>query len=293
MKKFNFSIVTLLVIAMTFVFASCTKDGVYKPKKKISKIYETVTTDPNPAKELKETWNWNGKLLSMIDYGDGEFAKFIYEKKQLKSIEGMDSRIEMNYDDKGKYIDNFKMYTDNELRATYTFEHGDKHLITGYTVEYEGGLFDKNSSRLVENVFRFLVPEIATDGAAELVKIATSDLKGNNKYTVSLTYDGKNVVEKVFNVGDEKYKYTYTYTEYLNPFYGLFDIDVDNFVSKNAIASYIITRPNMPDYNYSYTYQVDGKVPTQETETMTWSLSVGSTTTTHTETVVTDYEYTK
>ncbi|MBP5401404.1 MAG: hypothetical protein J6Y35_07240 [Bacteroidales bacterium] len=293
MKKINLSIITLLVIAMTIVFASCTKDGIYKPKKKISKIYETVQTDPNPTKELKETWTWNGKLLSMIDYGDGEFAKFLYTKKQLSSIEGMDSRIEVNYDEKGKYIDNFKVYSDNELRATYTFEHGDKHLLTGYTIEYEGGLFNRNSARLVENVFRFLAPEIASEGADEYVQIATSNLKGKEKYTVTLTYDGKNVIEKVVNNGDEKYTYTYTYTEYLNPFYGLLDINVDNFISKNAVSSCVITRPNLPDYNYTYTYQVDGKVPTQMTENMTWALNLGNTTTTHTETITTDYEFTK
>ena len=294
MKKINLSIITLLVIAMTIVFASCTKDGIYKPKKKISKIYETVQTDPNPTKELKETWTWNGKLLSMIDYGDGEFAKFLYTKKQLSSIEGMDSRIEVNYDEKGKYIDNFKVYSDNELRATYTFEHGDKHLLTGYTIEYEGGLFNRNSARLVENVFRFLAPEIASEGADEYVQIATSNLKGKEKYTVTLTYDGKNVIEKVVNNGDEKYTYTYTYTEYLNPFYGLlYTYELDNSLSKNAPATCVRNVAGLPDYNYTYTYQVDGKVPTQATENMTWSFTAGSTTTTHTETITTDYEYTK
>ena len=293
MKKINFSVVTLLVIAMTLVFASCTKDGVYKPKKKISKIYETVTTDPNPEKELTEVWFWDGKLLSKIDYGDDEIAQFTYEKKQLKSIVGGDSRIEMNYDSKGKYIDNFKLYYKNELQATYTFEHGDKHLISGYTIEYEGGILGKSSTRLIENVFRFLTPEIATDAAAEYVMAANSDLKGNDKYTVSMSYDGKNVIEKVVKSGDATMTYSYTYTEYLNPFYGLLDMDMDNCFSKNAVASYVRKMSNMPDYNYTYTYQVDGKVPTQMTENMRWEITMGGLTNSHVETVVTDYEYLK
>ena len=292
MKRFNFSIITLLVVAMTLMFASCTKDGVYKPKKKISKIYETVATDPNPEKVLKETWTWDGKLLSKIDYKDGDVAKFVYEKKQLKSIESGDSRIEMSYDSKGKYIENFKLYYKNELQATYTFEHGDKNLISGYTVEYEGGLIDKNSSRLVENVFRFLVPEISADGAAEYIMVASNNLKGN-KYTVSLTYDGKNVIGKVAKNGDATINYTYTYTDYLNPFYGLLDTEVDNGLSKNAVSSCVRTASGMPDYNYAYTYKADGKVPTQVTENMTWVLSMGSTTTSHTETTIIDIEYTK
>ena len=65
---------------MMFVFASCTKDGVYKPKKKISKIYQTVLTDPVPEKVLIESWTWDGKLLSKIDYGDDNVVSFTYDK---------------------------------------------------------------------------------------------------------------------------------------------------------------------------------------------------------------------
>ena len=293
MKKINFSVVTLLVIALTLVFASCTKDGVYKPKKKISKIYETVTTAPNPEKQLKEVWFWDGKLLSKIDYGDDEIAQFTYEKKQLKSIVAGDSRIEMNYDSKGKYIDNFKLYYKNDLQATYTFEHGDKHLISGYTIEYADDIIDKSSIRLIENVFRFITPEIATDAAAEYAMAANSDLKGNNKYTVTLSYDGKNVIDKVVKSGDVTMTYTYTYTEYLNPFYGLFEMDMDSYFSKNAVSTYVRKMSNMPDYNYDYTYQVDGKVPTQMIEHMKWEITMGGLTNKHEETIVTDFEYLK
>ena len=294
MKKINLSIITLLVIAMSLMLASCTKDGVYKPKKKIAKIYETVQTDPNPEKMLKETWTWDGKLLSTIDYGDDDIAHFTYEKKQLKSITIDNSRIDLSYDEKGKWIDNFKVYYKDDLEATYTFEHGDKNLISGYTIEYEDGLFDKNSTRLIENVFRFLVPEIAIDEAVEYTEVAASPLKGKDKHTVTLTYDGKNVIERVYKRGELTYTYTYTYTEYRNPFYGLlYTYELDNSLSKNAPATCVRNVAGLPDYNYTYTYQVDGKVPTQATENMTWSFTAGSTTTTHTETITTDYEYTK
>lgn len=292
MKKINFSIVTLVAVAMMFVFASCTKDGVYKPKKKISKIYETVQTDPNPEKVLKETWTWDGKLLSKIDYGDGDFVTFTYEKNQLTAINDGDRRMELNYDSKGKLIDNIKVYYDNVLVMTYTFQH-DKNLISSYTMEYAGGDIDKaKCARLVENVFRFIAPEAAKNEAANYVKAAESNLKGNT-YTVEFTYDGKNVSEQLVKKAGKEIHYTYTYTNYKNPFYGLLmGMDID-LLSKNAPATCVRTVTDMPEYQYSYTYKADGKVPTQVTETLKWILSIGNISSEHVETTVTDYEYTK
>ena len=292
MKRINFSIVTLLAVAMMFVFASCTKDGVYKPKKKISKIYETVTTDPNPEKVLRETWTWDGKLLSKINYDDGDVAIFTYEKKQLTSIDIDKNRIELNYDSKGKLLDNAKMYYDGILYVTYTFEH-EKNLISSYTVVYNDIVDKAKSARLVNNLFRFIAPEVAQDEVANYVTATENNLKSDDKYTVELTYDGKNVIEQKIMNNNRQTLYTYTYTDYKNPFYGLLmDMDVDA-VSKNAPATCVRKMDEMPDYNYTYTYKADGKVPTQSIENFSWKLTVGNITTTHEETKVTDYEYTK
>ena len=294
MKKINFSIVTILAVALMFVFASCTKDGVYKPKKKISKIYETVQTDPNPEKILKEIWTWDGKLLSKISYDDGDIVTFTYEKKQLTTINNGDTRIEINYDSKGKFIDNAKMYYKDVMYTTYTFQH-DKNLISSYTVEYNGpGLADNaRSARIIENMFRFVAPEVAQNEVANFVKTAENNTKADNSYTVYFVYDGKNVSEQTVKSGNSQVVYTYTYTDYKNLFYGLLtDMGID-MLSKNAPSTILRTEAGKPDYNYTYTYQADGKIPTQVTENMTWTLSLGNTTTTHTETKVTDYEYTK
>lgn len=295
MKRINFSIVTLLAVALMFVFASCTKDGVYTPKKKISKIYKTVVTEQASVKELAETWTWDGKLLSKIDYGDDVVVNFTYDKKQLTTITNGNSRLELNYDDKGKYLDNIKFYWKDVLGGTYTFTHNDKHLISGYTLEYANDDEMKaECALLVENVFRFIAPEVAHTEACEFAKIATSSHKGDNKYTVEYTYDGKNIIEQVATDGNEKATYTYTYTEYNNPFYGMLSEDMGiESLSKNAVSTCVRKVENLPDYNYSYVYKADGKVPTQVTETFTWTISMGNLSTTHTETTIYDYEYTK
>ena len=290
MKRTNFSIVTLLAVAMMFVFASCTKDGVYKPKKKISKIYETVTTDPNPERVLKESWSWDGKLLSRIDYYGGDFLTFKYEKGQLTSFADDENRIEINYDSKGKLIDNAQMYYGNVQTMNFTFQH-EKNLLTSYTVEYLPSIADNaKSARLIENLFRFITPEVAETEAALCTKRATNNSKDNVVYKTEFTYDGKNIVKATTNTGET---YTYTYTDYKNPFYGLMvEMGIESW-SKNAVSTCVKTEANRPDYNYTYTYKADGKIPTQVTENLTWSLTVGSITSTHTETTVTDYEYTK
>lgn len=284
MKRINFSIITLLVIAMTLVFASCTKDGVYKPKKKISQIYETNLTDPTPERVLAETWTWNGKLLSKVDYGDGDVVTFTYEKNQLTAVYSEDARTELTYD--GKFIDNMKVYYDGELYMTSTFQH-EKNLVSGYTVEYAGTDANKAQvARVIENTFRFIAPEVARAQAEAYVSSASSNIKANSKYTVSFTYDGKNVIEQTTVSENYKVVYQYTYTEYNNPFYGL--ISKLEF-SKNAPASLVIKQDGMPDYNYSYTYKVDGKVPTQVVENLSWSVGAMS----HNESIQTDYEFVK
>ena len=289
MKRINFSIVTLLVVAMTLLFASCTKDGVYKPKKKIAKIYQTDMTIPqNAEKILAETWTWDGKLLSKIEYFNGDIANFSYEKKQLKSITNGENRTELTYD--GKLIDNMKMYHNDELEWTYTFEHGDKNRITGYTVERNTskGNAAKNFC-LVENAFRFLVPEIATNEAIEYVKAATSNQKGKDNYTVTLTYDGKNVASKTIKYEDATTgEVTYTYTEYLNPFYGLLTNEENNATSKNAVASAVEKVPGLSgNYTYKYTYKIDDKFPTQIIEEKSFQMTTGSINTN----IVTDFEF--
>lgn len=284
MKKFNFSIVTLLAVAMMFVFASCTKDGVYKPKKKISKIYQTVLTDPVPEKVLIESWTWDGKLLSKIDYGDGDIAYFNYEKNQLKSITMGDNRTEITYN--GKLVETMKVYSKDELEDTYTFQH-EKNLISGYTVESEGNKVNKAKiARLTENAFRFIAPEVAKNEAACYLKMADSSLKGKTTRTVTYKYDGKNVVEAKSTYGNSSVTYTYTYTEYLNLFYNsLYDMDF----SKNAPATCMVKDEDLPDYNYTYTYKVDGKFPTQAIVNLKWSIGSMS----YNQTVQTDYEFVK
>jgi hypothetical protein len=70
--------------AALFLFASCSKEeeGVYSPKKKISKVYYEWEDAP---KELIETWTWNGDLLTKIEYGN-DVLLFKYKNDRIDYI---------------------------------------------------------------------------------------------------------------------------------------------------------------------------------------------------------------
>jgi hypothetical protein len=103
MKRVYLLTATIAIASsVMFSFTSCKKDGVYKPKEKISQIFsqqsyysgvpEIDQLFPTEGKILEETWTWDGKLLSSIDYGGGYVAYFEYEKKRLDKITFRKSR---------------------------------------------------------------------------------------------------------------------------------------------------------------------------------------------------------
>ena len=234
-------------------------------------------------------------ILFIADILDGDPLEV--DLAQLTTITLGDTRMELTYD--GKLIETMKSYSDNELEATYTFEHGDKNRITGYKVEYNNTAKSNvaKNACLIESAFRFLIPEIATSEAKEYVKTATDQRKDNRNYSVTMTYDGKNVASKTITYSNGSTECTYAYTEYKNPFYGLLSDENNNATSKNAVSQMVVKNPllpvyaNSPDYTYTYTYKTDGKVPTQVIEQLEWTLTVGTTTTSHNEKIQTDYEF--
>ena len=88
MKKIiTFSACALLVVGFMLSFSSCTKDGVYTPKKQISAIYYQSS---GGSKTLSEKWIWDGKLLDKIQYYGGQgitsTAIYKYDKKRFVQI---------------------------------------------------------------------------------------------------------------------------------------------------------------------------------------------------------------
>ena len=148
MKKIT---LTAMVLAVACMFAACTKEGVYNPKEKISKIFEssvstytmgsTTTTDETP-KHPTESWTWDGKLLSSITYyeGDGtvdETVTFTYDGKQLSKMQtvGSNSYTQFIYD--GSKLEKFETYYSNRLESAGTVTYDGKKVVQIDVVDYD------------------------------------------------------------------------------------------------------------------------------------------------------------
>lgn len=221
MKKLAFC---AAVLATLCLMAACSeKEGVYSPKKKIAKVYESSSyiygwqedvsrvwhydTSASP-KTLSEEWTWDGNKLSKITFyetgsvtmkGDiSDIVSFTYDGQQVSRIEGYDEYMTITYDgSKLKQVQLFE--TDgNKLQATMDFVHDGKKVtkinITGEDDDID---FAKSSTLHLEKVlFRGILPTV--DQADRVVAAIDKTVKNNGSkgmMTVSmeLTWTGDNV----------------------------------------------------------------------------------------------------
>ncbi len=274
MKNVKRMAVLALMCCCVFAFTSCQKDGVYKPKKKISEI--SLNENGHGAKVV-EKWNWSGNLLSKIDYvEDGYSANFEYNGKQVSKITMTSGEyVAFSYD--GKLLQTAVINDGEEDIATFTYTHEGK-LISAIEGNISTDFGDK-TARLVQLVNRFVTPTIENQQNQLMLKS-----KGRYTTTQTFTYDGKNIVKSVYstNLGYTA-ETNYTYCDYLNPFYHFNDImQMVEFgtsnMSQNALVTstttnnIISTQTDIVEVAYP---TVDGKYPTQATYTYTTKQTVG------------------
>ena len=292
MKTIRTLFIAFTACMVAFAFNSCQKDGVYKPKKKISKIY---TSEDGGDRILQETWNWDGKVLTSITYDDDVVVKFEYEKNQLIGLSSGGSRIIYTYE--GKQIDKITYMDGNEEIASYTFKHDGK-FISGVDVVLDNNYL--KSSRLLEVAFRGIDPTIAETQVAQF-KACQAEAKGLYKYSDVYEYDHNNVIGlKRHDNNNNDFTYTFTYSKNLNPFYhllapeGLGD-DVTGYgLSKNAVESYhyedTYIESRVIDMTITFP-KLDGKYPVEETRTEKTTHTVGNLTNIYTNVTTYYYEY--
>lgn len=304
MKK-TFLFLAFVCIAM--LFSSCNKEGVFNPKKKISKIYTydtytvngtTTTTD----KTLSEVWTWNKNILEKIDhYGSNNeitgTTTYTYDKKRVVRIDesyqsmfsNYSSRTEFIYD--GKYLSEAKIYDGNELEATLKFTHQNGKIsqivFTGEVVPEENG--KSLRTRALQHI---LPPQICkTLQQIEKKKQTKNAGKGSETTTITLTWNKDNITKLAcvdeFYGERQEYSMEAEYDNYNNPFYGLFDTEMSfggGNLCKNNIVKQTWVFPYEGDHStdtYQYTYE--GRYPVSCTHTDPFYDD------THTST--TEYEY--
>lgn len=280
MKKIT---LTAMVLAVACMFAACTKEGVYNPKEKISKIFEssvstytmgsTTTTDETP-KHPTESWTWDGKLLSSITYyeGDGtvdETVTFTYDGKQLSKMQtvGSNSYTQFIYD--GSKLEKFETYYSNRLESAGTVTYDGKKVVQIDVVDYDNNKSNK-TDRLMQTVLQFVMP-VYTENTAKVAKTVAT--KGSNTSTIKFEWDGKNISKAILEYDNDKISVAYTYDEKNNPYQGFLYFIEDEAIgatwgSKNNVLSETVTMSmdgETDTYKYTFSYEYDGKWPTTKT----------------------------
>jgi hypothetical protein len=286
MKKYLLK-ATILPLSLSLILGitSCKKDGVYHPKKKISKIF----SQSGGSKTLSSTWTWDKNKLSKIDYGNGFYRKFEYENKRMSKILDSDGDYQKFIYD-GSKISKVESYVNNTLSSSYKFEHkGNK--ISKVTVEeyYNYEPYDSKSIAGKMNILQFILPiepeDIVALNAQEKNRKATE----TDTYTYTIKWKGDNIEEMVYeSITDDKvYTVThkFTYDKKNNPFCGFFtygEVDpVGN--SKNNVTKTSSTTSTNDFWDYEFSYTYDKNYPKERTSVY----RSGS----YTYTYVTFYEY--
>ncbi len=285
MKKF-FSILAVACIAM--LFSSCHKEGVFNPKKKISKTYtyRTTTVDGTTTttnKVLSEVWNWNNNTLKRIDHYDydGKISgttTYTYDKKRVVRVDesyqsmfsNYNSHIYFIYD--GKYLSEAKIYEGDEWESTLKFTHQNGKISQ---IVFTSNFREEKGKSLKTRALQYILPPqiCQTIQQIEKKKQTANAGEGSESTTMTLTWNKDNItkiacVDEFFG---ERYEYSIEaeYDNYNNPFYGLFDMefyDGSNLCKNNIVKQTWIYPDETPSSeNFQYTYK--GKYPVTCTST--------------------------
>lgn len=276
---------TLLAIACAAVMlmAACTKDGVYNPSKKISRIYAASTysytssygsDSQQTPKHLTEFWHWDGSKLASIDYYTAsgsidETYNFTYDGKRLTRIDcyAYNYYVEFTYD--GNKLQKFDAYEGGVLDRTATFTYDGSKLAKAEIMTTSKGA--KNEKAIVReaNIMNMIMP--CFDKEAYVKNIATKEAR---TYTINYTWEGKNISQEEQISGAARAVYAYTYDENTNPYQGFLLEDATLFSNKNNIVATTVTYTD-PDgtetNNLTYNYTYDGKLPVMRTYTRTYT----------------------
>jgi len=308
--KRNLLIAAIALLAVAFV--SCQKDGVYKPKKKIAKIYNewtttTVTTDSDGSKTVTyvqnpfvaEEWTWGDKTLTSLMHKDKDgkvtsTVNYTYDdKNRIAGCTCGNDKAEYVYND-DKKLQSIKITDTNDPDYSIVIEitYADKlpasvKTVRSYTLK-KLSAFEKS-----------VIPSCISDAidADQMHSKATV----SSTYNTTIEWDGKNI-SQVVTTGEKDYKYTATfeYDAKLNPYKGMYvDFEDNNFedaYSKNnvlketvVIANGIGTSTDVTEYAYEY----DGKMPSKITYTYEEEETVLGVNYKRTYVNVTTFEYTK
>ncbi len=274
MMKKNILILVVL-LASVVMFSSCEKEGVYKPKEKISRIFTQYGSN---AKKLSQTWTWDGNLLSRITYSGGAYRDFQYDGSRLVSVRYISGsytyKTDFIYD--GNKLSKIQEYSsDGLLDYEYTITHDGKKISQINVTEYYY-YDDEYKSTRKSSALDILFPNSVINKDFNKIASKRSENKVASKsavetYTWSYKFEwdkdnlSKMIYEETYDGEFWSETNEYTYDDKLNPYYGsMYEIwNPEVLTSKNNVVKEVSTDSD-GDYDESeYSYQYAGKFPTE------------------------------
>jgi hypothetical protein len=231
--------ITLVFLVVNPFMACKKKDGVYKPKEKISKIYYeivnydstgSVPTDTILKKQLNEIWRWEKKKLMQIELRSEAWTwNFVYKGKQVTKIESATMTINFSYKDKSDLEKIEVLDEEGRQLLTVTVNERSDDKITKLT--YASYSYDK-SLKGIADISNKLQPIMRVMMGDQVGEIISSNIADNDKMhkattptttSVSLSYQGNNVSQAIWTyehaLMPKIYTYSYTYDSKINPYY--------------------------------------------------------------------------
>lgn len=302
MRKYLSLATIVLVLGMVVGFASCKKEGVYKPKEKISKIYYEssrkeyyngeLSYQYSSQKRLIEKWNWSGKKLIQIEHDYWPY-NFLYKGNQLEKIEYGDVEVIFTYN-KSLY-DKIEIKENGQNDLIITVDQRDGDNITKFTLEafYENSNLNYLSKRKnktddaiaissIEPILQIILPNNFIDFLSKSIDKKKQKAMVSEKYTIELKYDKNNIIEQKFTDSDGyEETYIFTYDNKKNPYYKSIHGTIEGigegttFIqSENNIKS--MYDKESPEDITKYDYEYDGDYPVKRTEKYSYTGDVYS-----------------
>lgn len=292
MKKY---LVLASVVMALFASYSCTKEGVYNPKEKISSIYESSQSITSytygglsyndtdvVAKHLAQVWTWDGKLVSQIaDYNDDgtidETSILTYDGKRLVKVSNPTGTEYSVFTYDGKYLAKVETYENGSLTSTATIEHDGKKVVRIVITGLNDEIINKGA-------IASLLPEKSMLKAIPNLKATKS--KTEETITFDFTWDGGNVVKAIMTSDEYTSTVDYTFDSKKNPYAGFYaeagDGDEFSMLNKNNVLTAKNTMKEVGSneemvVNRTYEYEYDGSgFPTVRIETESMSEGIYS-----------------
>lgn len=264
----------VLAMATMVVFVACKKDGIYNPKKKISKITTIEQyNDPDYSDDTNVyifKWDKN-RLLHIIS--PEKVTNFVYDKcGRLMRVECIDREIATWYEyDGAKLSKVISYYGGTERFKEYALEYKGKKLVK-ITIT-QNGISQRSINQQQSPLSVICEPAIAQVIEKD---IAVAETQSTHKAsvltsTVSFEWSGKNISKVVYDNAEVKYEYELTYDDKINPYNGFLGLDFEGsyqYIYKNANNIKTMKRINSSDpMSITYEYTYDGKWPVTIAET--------------------------